>query len=493
MHLGSKDTRGAQRELLAGTPLFAGLPAALLAELAAVSRIDKFQVNDMLFQAGEPIREALVLTGGTVKRSTRLAGEAEKVLELVQPQQILGLGEVFGGSSYASSGQAITPGMVVAIDVRKLRSITRQHLELSWRVIQALAQRQHAIEFDVTGYHHGLTGTQRVLDYLVKLAGEPPALAGETTVTLKSTKKIAASRVDMTPETFSRSLRQLSERGVIVVEGRHIHIQNAALLDTGSGRESQPLVFPRQPKTPVGREKRLSPGALINLCARPRVLSQRLAIAWAQVGRSIGAARAGLKLRQLRTQFEQNLERLNRAGLPAPLADRLAAVEDVWPRYREALFDADPAVAAAPGVLALSEELLDAVDRLASAAEAHANHPVAHYVNVAGRNRMLTQRIAKLFLFRAWGVAGDIEQQLDASRREFEANLAELQQTGMAVPELSAQLDEVAGHWRKFGTALQPDPALGPRNGHAQAVIAEGERLLRLVDTAVKLYERLAK
>lgn len=495
MEPGLKDPHRAQRELLAKIPMFAGLPARLLDELVAASRILKFQINDFLFRVDEAIREAHVLANGTVKRSTRLAGEAEKVLELVQPQQMLALGEVFGASTYSSSGQAITPCIVVAIDAGKLRAIVGQDLDLSGRIIQALSRRQHAIEFDATGYHYGLTGTQRVLDFLVQLAGERPTLAGETTVTLKTSKKMIASRIGMTPESFSRSLRLLSDSGVIVVEGRNVHIQNAALLDTELGSESQLLTFPRKPKAAAGQDDRqLSPGALINLCARPRVLSQRMAIAWSLIGRNISPARARIKLRQLRTQFEQHLERLGELGLPAPLAGRLDAVLQVWPRYRQALFDSEPEAPQAMAVLALSEEILEAIDRLAREAEHHADTPGAHYVNIAGRNRMLSQRIGKLFLILEWGLGDETAQQrLDASRHEFETNLAKLQRSGMTVPELAAQLQEVARQWRKFKAALLPDPAHGSRTRHALAVIAEGERLLRHVETAVKLYERLAK
>ena len=65
-------------------------------------------------------------------------------------------------------------------------AVIRQDLDLSWRIIGALAQRQCAVEFDVTGYHYGLTGTQRVLDYLIELAGGYPGLAGESSVTLNT-------------------------------------------------------------------------------------------------------------------------------------------------------------------------------------------------------------------------------------------------------------------------------------------------------------------
>jgi CRP-like cAMP-binding protein len=490
-----KDPKWALRELLSHSPLFSGLALTQLDQLIGASRLRQLGAHECLFRAGQPIRDMHLLVSGTLKRSTVLAGQRKKIIELVQTQQILSLGELFAASRYACSAETITPCIVVALDISKLRAAIRQDLDLSWRIIEALAQRQCAIEFDVTGYHYGLTGTQRVLDYLIELAGGPPGLAGESSVTLNTSKKIIASRIGMTPESFSRSLRLLTDIGAIVVEGRNVHIQNAALLNTEVGNANERVNFFRRSNVArTGPGKSLSPGALINLCGRPRVLSQRMAIAWALVGQNITPAKAAVKLRQLETQFVRTLDRLGNIGLSDPLADRLATVMEVWPRYRQALFGAAPAMASAPLVLELSEEILEAIDHLAREAATHAAVPAAHYVNIAGRNRMLSQRIGKFFLFREWGVCSDaMLQRMGDSWCEFEVNLAELKRSGMSVPELAAQLNEITEQWQKFESILSPNLANAKRSQHALAAIAQGERLLRYVDTTVKLYERLAK
>lgn len=122
-------------------------------------------------------------------------------------------------------------------------------------------------------------------------------------------------------------------------------------------------------------------------------------------GQNITPGKSAVKLRQLETQFMRTLDRLGKMGLPDPLASRLDTVINVWPRYRQALFGAAPATANAVLVLELSEEILEAIDQLAREAATHAAVPAAHYVNIAGRNRMLSQRIGKFFLFREWGYA----------------------------------------------------------------------------------------
>ena len=49
-------------------------------------------------------------------------------------------------------------------------------------------------------------------------------------ITLPTNKGVIASRLNLTQEHFSRILHELSELGLIVVEGRKIHIPNATKL-----------------------------------------------------------------------------------------------------------------------------------------------------------------------------------------------------------------------------------------------------------------------
>ena len=485
----------AQRELLSGSQLFADLPPALLDELISASRVLEFPANQTLYEAGKPIREAFLLFNGSVQRSTTIPGRATKVIELVQSEQLLGLGELFGATHYAATCYGITQTLLVAIDIRKLREATQNHHELSSTIISALARRQFATEFDVTSHHYGLTGAQRLLDYLLEMAGERPGLAGETTVVLKASKKVIAARIGMTPESLSRNLRELSDSGVLVVDGRNIHIQNAAVLDTVSGNTKRRLNFCRKRKiNALNVTPSLSAGALVNMCGRLRVLSQRMAIAWGMVVFVVAPHKALIKLRQLEKEFERNLSRLDKLELATNLAEKLTSVKAVWLRYQALMCGEEPSIQRVGEIFALSEELLEASDSLTAQATALAGLPEAHYVNMAGRNRMLSQRISKLFLFSQWA---NLDERISALApsccAEFESNLQTLGKTGNIPPELAAQLQVVAGHWQKFIRAMCPDLSHTARTQHARLVMAEGERLLRSVDTTVKLFERLTR
>ena len=487
------DPHRAQRELLSGSQLFAGLSPAVLDELVAASRLLELPDNQTIFQAGEPIREAHLLFNGSVKRSTTIQSGATKVIELVQSEQLLSMGEIFGASHYASTCSGITQTLLVAINIRKLREATQNSLELSSRVITALARRQCATECEVTGYHYGLTGAQRLLDYLLEMGGERAGLAGETTVVLTASKKVIAARIGMTPESLSRNLRELSDNGVIMVDGRKIHIQNATLLNTSSGDTRKKLSFCRRRKGDVlNAGSTLSAGSLVNMCGRLRMLSQRMAVKWCMSVSAITPHTALIKLHRLNKEFERNLARLEKLELATDLTEKLARIKPLWVRYQDLLCRDDISAQRVEDVFELSEELLEATDALTGCAANLACLPEAHYVNMAGRNRMLSQRLGKLFLFSDWA---SLEEKIAAltlpSCQEFESNLQTLGKAANIPPELSAQLHVVASQWQKFIHALCPDLSHAARTKHARLVLAEGERLLRSVDTTVKLFERL--
>lgn len=475
-----------------GLPLFSGLPASELSLLREASREIHLPANQPLYDAGESIRDIHILVAGSIKRGALSAAGGEKVIELVAPGHIVGLGESFGADRYGAHAHTLSDSLLIAIDAALFRSLVGRNAELSARIVAALARRQCAVEFESVS-QHVLTGTQRVLDYLIDQAGGALPLAGESIVRLESSKKLVASRIGIAPETFSRTLRQLSDSGVIVVAGRKLHLQNAIL--ALKGREAEPKALRGlQRKSAARSATGITAGSLINLCGRQRMLSQRMAIAWAMTRRQIAPLGARITLRQAIAQFERNLRRLRTSVSAGPTAAALARLNALWPGYRNALLGQEQNAPTPEQVLDLSEEVLDAADRLTAAAEAAFGTPEGTRVNVAGRNRMLSQRLTKLFLFRTWGIEREaVAAMMTAAIPEFAANLERLRDAADVDPALAEQLRIVGQLWLQFLAMIHDTTKRSGGISHVRAVLAANDRLLRHVDTTVKLYEYLAE
>jgi CRP-like cAMP-binding protein len=488
----AKSPAGKSFDLLREIPLFAGLAPLVLGELAAAGQVLELPAQQRLFGIGDPIRSAHILVAGSIKRCTLLSAEVEKMLELVRPGQLFALSEVFSARTYASFAQTVTPSVVVALPLARLIAVAGKHSALGLRLLETIAQRHYAAEFEVVA-HHALSGTQRVLDYLLHLAGDRRGIAGETTVQLDASKRLIAARLDMTPETFSRTLRQLSSDGLIVVSGRSIHIQNATLGNGGPGTGKKPRTPLRYPKM-ERKTDTLSPAMLVNLCGRHRMLSQRLATAWCMVARKLSPTAARGAARKFREQFESNLALVAAQPLAPGLREKIDVLAALWSDYRDLLTATPPGAEHAPEMFDRSERILAAADQLTAAAAREAATPEAHCVHVAGRNRMLTARLAKLFLFGDWQVRGaEARRLMAASRREFDANLARLGDFGADSPEITAQLAIDTEQWRALTSIIDASPRFQVPLGHAREVLAASDELLRHMDTTVKLYERFAE
>ena len=68
-------------------------------------------------------------------------------------------------------------------------------------------------------------------------------------------------------------------------------------------------------------------------------------------------------------------------------------------------------------------------------------------VNASGRQRMLSQRATKFFMFREWGLPKAVEADLAATRTEFKAALLTLRSDPESTAEIKAQIELAETQW----------------------------------------------
>ncbi|MEO5660361.1 MAG: type IV pili methyl-accepting chemotaxis transducer N-terminal domain-containing protein, partial [Polaromonas sp.] len=105
-------------------------------------------------------------------------------------------------------------------------------------------------------------------------------------------------------------------------------------------------------------------------------------------------------------------------------------------------------------------------------------------VSLAGRQRMLSQRIAKNYLLRSWGVES-VRLELASSTKEFSAGLAKLRASEGNSAEIRSELDEVAQQWEWLQASMSVDGA-----GYYRLVVTESaDSILEATDRITRLYE----
>lgn len=226
----------------------------------------------------------------------------------------------------------------------------------------------------------------------------------------------------------------------------------------------------------------------LNLAGMQRMLSQRIAKTYLMIGADVRSDVALEQLDQSVARFENNYQALADYAPSEPIASALEQAGQTWQAYRE-LALSRPQRERAPHLLQLSDQLLAQSETLVQLIEQHAGSQNARLVNRSGRQRMLSQRIAKLYLALSWKlpVAG-LQEQLQQATQEFEAAQQELLGAEQNTPQISAALKKVEAQWRfaRAGFQLSADSRYVPT-----VITTTTETLLWQMNDLTSAYEQV--
>lgn len=236
----------------------------------------------------------------------------------------------------------------------------------------------------------------------------------------------------------------------------------------------------------------LTTHAAINKAGRERMLSQRVAKAYCQIGLGVEVERSKKTLEQSVALFERQLAEL-KAFAPTPeIKDTYAKLEQSWLVYKPLLTSGEPNVDNAKKIVRASEDVLKLAQQGTVQLEQHSGTPTGKLINVAGRQRMLSQRIAKLTMFRAWDItSAQMTQDLDVAMKEFAAAQALLTSAPQNTPTITSELQLANTQWLFFSEAIKQTD--GSRTEQLRNVATTSERILQVMDNVAGLYEGLAK
>ena len=187
-------------------------------------------------------------------------------------------------------------------------------------------------------------------------------------------------------------------------------------------------------------------GDAINMAGRQRMLSQRITQSYILTGIQPEAEKHQQVFHRSMLEFERNLNQLFAFKPAAPVRSTLVLVQHEWRAFSE-IARQPVSKATAAELFKRSNSLLPAAHTYVMRLQALANHSSAELVNVSGRQRMLSQRIAKNYVAQFWGVAGNNGTKLlYEDLAEFEQMLTFLLESPLNTPEITRNLLKTQGH-----------------------------------------------
>jgi len=223
----------------------------------------------------------------------------------------------------------------------------------------------------------------------------------------------------------------------------------------------------------------------INIAGKQRMLTQRMLADYAMIGMHSKFQNPKQDLQNTIQMFDENLQAIKQYNKSETVDKEITHVSTLWPVVKKSL-EKEPS-------LEICKTLCDDLDRLL----AHANDVVqiikkesgsksGEIVDISGKQRMLSQRIAGLYILNMWAVDNDTyKKRLNQAMAEFKASMEKLKVYKKNNPEINTLIAEVEKSYNylermnSIETAMKVMPSL---------VYKKLDGMLKNMDKVTKLY-----
>ena len=163
-----------------------------------------------------------------------------------------------------------------------------------------------------------------------------------------------------------------------------------------------------------------------------------------------------------------------------------------WGDYKALLTGQAPTRESAPALIEMDGKVLALANKGTLQLEQVSGKPVGKLVNIAGRQRMLSQRVAKFYLAQAWGASvPNAQAELDKARAEFVTAIDVLANAPEATAQIRQEIDLARNQWVFYEAALKQNSA-GAASERSTNVFLSSENILSVMDKVTGMYARLA-
>lgn len=221
------------REALSRLPLCADIDRAELERIASGAAEVTAHRGTYLYRRGDAPTGLYVLYAGQVKLALHSDRGDERVVELVQPGTTFGESALFSGRPHILTAEALVDSQLLHLPKDLLLTEMERDRRFSRAVMTLLGTALYRRLSEFEEYVLA-SGTERVISFLLRGQNGDAVRSGDC-VTLPANKGIIASRLNLTHEHFSRILRDLSDAGLIEVQGRDVRILNEKRLYAYAG------------------------------------------------------------------------------------------------------------------------------------------------------------------------------------------------------------------------------------------------------------------
>ena len=226
----SRTLSKADQDIMSNVPLLAALGVHRLKGLMETCRVDCHARGEHLFRAGDVAEHFYILLSGHLRLVKTSSQGDETVMHFLNQAGSFAEAVSFAGRSYPVECQVVENCEIVAIPRTAYLGILKSAPDVVGDVLASLLRWERFFLEEIYKLRH-TSPIQRIAAFLIDFEDRNGAMIDGTNGKSFPGKRQIASRIGITPETFSRSLRKLEASGAIAAGPKLKILDRAALVE----------------------------------------------------------------------------------------------------------------------------------------------------------------------------------------------------------------------------------------------------------------------
>ena len=224
----------------------------------------------------------------------------------------------------------------------------------------------------------------------------------------------------------------------------------------------------------------------IDLAGKQRMYTQRLLKDYAMIGMKNHFGAPDKDLDEIMRHFEDHLNALDRFNKDAATKAKIEKAKQSWSSIKP-LLQKTPNTADAAKLQSDLEKLLKISDDVTKSFAAQSHSSTGEIINISGRQRMLSQRMASLYMLKTWGIQDpQFQKKLKESMQLFKTSLEKLLHYDKNTPQIKTLLQKAKRDFMFFEIMGRSKSKFIPA-----LIYKKSNEILKNMNSATKLYTQL--
>ncbi len=233
-------------------------------------------------------------------------------------------------------------------------------------------------------------------------------------------------------------------------------------------------------------------GAAVNLAAREPMLAERITKSYTLISQHVLETRSRRQLDESITEFEHTLKELQAIAPNAEIRDNYDLLAQLWEEYKS-ITKETANLEKNKQLAEQNEEVVWIATKGANLMNQYAKSTRGDLVATAGDVRILTQRIAKLYLFRSGGIRSQvIDADLKKAELQYRADMEKLLKAPQNTDQIKSELSLAETQYIFLKQSIDRLNRNQTSLTELEFVAKACDNILEVMNRVTKLYEGVA-